>query len=121
MRKTSDVIWQDAQHQTLFDLLDQIAEDSSGIEVLDRLKFYAESHFVIEEKYMEELNYPGFAEHLAAHDKFRLELADMMDNPGKHDATSRQIISTFLTEWLKRHVFGIDKKLELFIFESNAR
>ena len=121
MRKTSNIIWQDVQHQTLFDLLDQIAEDGSGTEVLERLKFYAESHFVIEEKYMQELDYPGFAEHLAAHDKFRLELADMMDNSDKHDATSRQIISTFLTEWLKRHVFGIDKKLELFIFESKTR
>jgi len=121
MRKTSDVIWQDAQHQVLFDLLDQIAEVDSSLEVLHQLKFYAENHFALEEKYMLLLEYPGYSEHLSAHDKFREQLAAMMENPQDHDLNSRQIISTFLTEWLKRHVFGIDKKLEDFIFASDAR
>ena len=59
MQKTSDIIWQDAQHQVLFKLLDEIAEENSAALILDRLKFYAESHFSIEEQYMELLAYPG--------------------------------------------------------------
>ena len=121
MQKTSEVIWQDTQHQMLFALLDEIAEEQSSHSVLHQLKYYAESHFALEEKYMLLLEYPGYSEHLQAHDKFREQLTVMLENPESHDHSSRQLISTFLTEWLKRHVFGIDKKLEDFIFSSDAR
>ena len=121
MQKTSEVIWQDTQHQMLFTLLDEIAEEESSLAVLHQLKYYAESHFALEEKYMRLLEYPGYSEHYEAHNKFREELAVMLDNPEAHDHSSRQLISTFLTEWLKRHVFGIDKKLEDFILTSDAR
>jgi hemerythrin len=121
VRKTSEVIWQDTQHQVLFDLLDQIAQEDSSLDVLHQLKRYAENHFALEEKYMQQLEYPGYAEHLEAHNKFRVQLAAMLEEYTAHDCSSRQLISTFLTEWLKRHVFGIDKKLEEFIFESDAR
>ncbi len=30
MQKTSDVIWQDAQHQVLFQLLDEVEQESSA-------------------------------------------------------------------------------------------
>ena len=50
MQKTSDLIWQDAQHQVLFDLLDQVAEEDSAEAILHQLKHYAENHFSIEER-----------------------------------------------------------------------
>jgi hemerythrin len=57
-----------------------------------------------------------------AHDKFRHELEQMMvDNADGHDSISRQLISTFLREWLKRHVFGIDKPLEAFLLAAEAK
>ena len=103
MQKTSDVIWQDAQHQVLFRLLDEVAGESPADDILNQLKFYAESHFSLEEHYMEVLDYPGRAEHVQAHDKFRQELEQMMiDNVEGHDSISRQLISTFLREWLDR-------------------
>ncbi len=121
MRKTSDVLWQDTQHQTLFKLLDEIAETTSPVAVMEQLRYYAESHFTLEESYMTALDYPGYDEHLRAHDKFREQLAVMLENPEQHDSSYREIIATFLTEWLKRHVFGIDKKLEQFLLEQGAR
>lgn len=121
MQKTSDVIWQDAQHQVLFQLLDEVAQAGKAEAVLHRLKFYAESHFSLEEVYMELLEYPGREEHLRAHDRFRAELEIMISNPENRDAASRQLISTFLTEWLKRHIFGIDKELEAFLLEKGVR
>ena len=119
VQKTSDVIWQDAQHQVLFQLLDQIAAEDSARDVLQQLHDYAESHFYLEERYMQLLNYPGRDAHVAAHDRFRLELQQMLDAE-KHDAISRQIVSTFLREWLKRHIFGIDKELEAFLLNQSA-
>ena len=67
----------------------------------------------LEELYMAELGYPGLEEHVQAHDSFRKEIFDLLACEEEFDASYREIISTFLTEWLKRHVFGTDKKLEL--------
>ena len=121
LQKTSDLIWQDAQHRVLFTLLDELASVDSTDGVLGRLTYYAESHFVIEEEYMARLAYPRELEHRLAHDRFREELSQMMDDPQQHDVASRQLISTFLTEWLKRHVLGVDKQLEAFILQSNQK
>lgn len=58
----------------LFQLLDEIEQNDCSRDVLPQLKFYAESHFSLEEHYMELLAYPGREEHVQAHDKFRSEL-----------------------------------------------
>jgi hemerythrin len=122
VQKTSDVIWQDAQHQILFRLLDEVAEERPAHDILNQLKYYTESHFSLEEHYMEVLDYPGRTEHVQAHDKFRRELEQMMINSvGGHDSVSRQLISTFLREWLKRHIFGIDKPLEAFLLAAEVK
>ena len=121
MQKTSDIIWQDAQHQVLFELLDMVAEEDSAVSVLHKLRHYAENHFSIEEQYMALLAYPGREEHMRAHDKFREQLAKMLVDAEEHDNVARQVISTFLREWLKRHIFGIDKKLEAFILAADVK
>jgi hemerythrin len=120
LKQTSELIWQDAQHRVLFTLLDQLAKDDSTLSIMHRLTFYAESHFAIEEEYMARLGYPGEHEHRRAHDRFREELRQMMQQPEQHDQATRELISTFLTEWLKRHVLGIDKRLEAFILKSGG-
>ncbi len=121
MQKTSELIWQDRQHQELFHLIDQIKTNHLDDTVFARLNDYAEHHFALEEEYMAQLNYPGREEHLAAHNKFRRELAMMVDQSQDYNEALRESLSIFLREWLKRHVLGIDKKLERFIMESGQR
>ena len=121
MRKTSDILWQDAQHQVLFEILDLIKGAGADSAVLYKLKDYAETHFALEEHYMAELDFPGRAEHVQAHDRFRQEIALLVGGDEEPDALFREIIATFLTEWLTRHVFGIDKELEIFILQSHAK
>ncbi|MDI3326273.1 hemerythrin family protein [Pontibacterium granulatum] len=121
MQKTSDVIWQDTQHQQLFRLIDQIKESNIDNSVFKKLNDYAEYHFMLEEQYMETLNYPDRDTHKAAHDKFRRELATMLEEHETYDEDLRQSLSLFLREWLKRHVLGTDKKLEQFIMESSVK
>jgi hemerythrin len=121
MQKTSDLIWQDTQHQVLFKLIDQIKEVPFDPDVLVRLKLYAEHHFSLEETYMEMLEYPHLEVHVEAHDRFREELAAMLDtDPSMHVALQISL-SDFLYEWLKLHVLGIDKKLEDFVLKSSAK
>jgi len=121
MQKTSDIIWQDKQHQVLFEVLDQIADGGGGAMVLEKLKYYAENHFAIEETYMLKLEYPHMDAHIKAHDQFRHELAIMVENGNQYDDRFARVLSTFLTEWLKRHIFGIDKRLEDFILQSSEK
>ncbi len=125
MQKTSDIIWQDTQHQALFELIEQIKVVPFDPEILNRLKLYAEHHFVLEETYMQALNCPHIEAHLEAHldahNRFREELEAMMEtDPTMHE--SLQIsLSDFLHEWLKLHVLGIDKELEDFVMKSHVK
>ncbi|MCP4595346.1 hemerythrin family protein [Neptuniibacter sp.] len=121
MTKTSELIWQDQQHQVLFELIDEIKADHVDSSTFERLNDYAEHHFLLEEAYMKALNYPGFEDHLQAHNKFRVELGKMLDDHHTYNSQLRDMLSDFLSEWLKRHIFGVDKKLEEFILNSECK
>ncbi|QIB65354.1 hemerythrin family protein [Kineobactrum salinum] len=120
IKRTSDILWQDAQHQVLFEILDLLAETDSGDEVLRRLHDYTEIHFRLEEHYMCVLEYPDREAHTQSHDRFREEIASLLEG-GADDPKFRAAVATFLREWLQRHVFGVDKKLEAFILSTDVK
>jgi len=121
VRKTSELIWQDTQHQTLFELIDQLKTVETGLDIFTKLTYYAESHFSLEESYMLKLNYPRTEEHIRAHNKFREELNAMNLDQHQFDEQVRESISLFLREWLTRHIFGIDKDFEAFVLNSDYK
>ena len=121
MVKTSELIWQDTQHQILFELIEQIKEEPFDYEILSKLQLYAEHHFCMEEAYMAELNYPQAEIHIEAHDRFREELAALVDTQNKMDNALQDALYLFLSKWLKLHVFGIDKELEAFVLASKIK
>ncbi len=121
MKKTSELIWQDTQHQLLFKLIDDIRAEPFDRQVLQRLQLYAEHHFALEEAYMLQLDYPEREAHIVAHDRFRDEIDQMVNTPSHMNSALRESLSVFLTEWLKRHVFGIDKRFEDFVLKSKAK
>jgi hemerythrin len=121
MQKTSDLIWQDTQHQALFELIEKIKEVPFDPEILVRLKLYAEHHFILEETYMRELNYPDADAHFDAHQRFREELEAMLGTDPTMGRTLQISLSDFLYEWLKLHVLGIDKQLENFVLKSDSK
>ncbi|WP_157976522.1 bacteriohemerythrin [Parahaliea mediterranea] len=119
-RKTSDVIWQDSQHRALFETLDLIARPDSGPEVLQRLRDYVDSHFALEEEYMARLEYPGLEAHVRAHRRFQQEVNGLFHSGDPDTPEFLAAASLFLTEWLTRHVMGIDKELEAFLLQSDT-
>jgi hemerythrin len=121
MIKTSELIWQDTQHQILFKLIDQINEEPFDYEILVNLRLYAEHHFSIEEAYMVELSYPHAEEHIKAHDRFREELASLLESQDSMNNALRKALSLFLSKWLNLHVFGIDKEFEAFVLKSKYK
>lgn len=118
--RTSDILWQDAQHQALFEILDLLAEPDSDNEVLQRLYEYTEIHFRLEEHYMVALDYPDLETHRESHDRFREEIACLLEG-GIDEPGFRNAVTIFLREWLQRHVFGVDKDLEAFILAADAK
>jgi len=121
MEKTSELIWQDTQHQTLFQLIEEIKSKNSTPDIFAKLFLYADSHFCLEEAYMKQLAYPHMDEHIKAHNKFREELSDMMKEQHGFDENVRISVSVFLREWLTRHVLGIDKNFEAFVLASKYK
>lgn len=121
MQKTSDLIWQDTQHQMLFLLIDQIKVVPFDREIIVKLKLYAEHHFSLEETYMEMLDYPDVSDHIKAHNRFREELEAMMETDMSDSQLLQNVLSDFLYKWLKLHVLGIDKKLEDYILKSSSK
>ena len=119
MLKSSDIIWQDAQHQVLFEILDLIRQPGSHSGALIRLRDYTEIHFELEERYMLALDFPDREEHVHAHDQFRKEV-DLLLRSGEPDDQFRELIATFLSQWLHRHLYYTDKQLEAFILDSNG-
>ncbi len=121
MIKTSELIWQDTQHQMLFKLIDQIKEEPFDHQILIQLHLYAEHHFSLEEAYMVELDYPQTETHIRAHDRFREELIELTETPSIMNSALQEALSLFLSKWLKLHVFGIDKELEAFVLKSKFK
>ena len=121
MIKTSDLIWQDTQHQMLFKLIDDIKVEPFDPSVITRLQLYAEHHFSLEETYMAELDFPDMDDHIKAHDRFREELSAMVDSQASMNKALQDSLSLFLSEWLRLHVLGIDKKLEAYIQASSSK
>jgi hemerythrin len=121
MKKTSDLIWQDKQHQVLFELIEQLETGHGDASVFRRLHEFAENHFTLEEEYMIRLDFPGYEMHQRAHDKFRSELEDMIRECHTYDIKFCATLAEFLREWLRSHIFGIDKQLEDFILKSDAK
>lgn len=121
MIKTSDLIWQDTQHQLLFKLIDDIRQVPFDRSVLTQLQVYAEQHFSLEETYMKMLDYPYMDAHIEAHNRFREELNAMVETQANMNQALQDSLSMFLSEWLKLHVLGIDKKLEQFIISTGRQ
>ena len=75
---------------------------------------------MLEEAYMQALDYPQPAQHVATHNRFRDEINQLVHAPELNDTKLRQSLSTFLREWLIRHVMGVDKDFERFVLDSKS-
>jgi hemerythrin len=73
---------------------------------------YAEKHFATEEKYFDEFNYEGAAEHKMKHQEIRDEIEKIkkMDDGKEIDFYGN--IVYFLKDWLEKHLAEMDQEYE---------
>ncbi len=120
MKKTSELIWQDVQHQELFRIIDSL-HTLPERKTLDRLTDYVTHHFSLEEEYMKQLDYPGAELHIRAHRAFEARVQKYIAEQAVFDEAFATELAEFLSEWLTRHVFGIDKDFEDFVLRSKYK
>ncbi len=109
----------DAQHKQLFRMSDQLDSDlKQGLrseeieETLVHMGEYATRHFQMEEKYMEEVDYPGIDQQRKIHCQFAKTFQDMYED-FKENGLSQEVVEALrrdLTKWIRDHVIGIDQQ-----------
>lgn len=106
----------DSQHRLLFAIANELIEiENPKMQapemkyLLNHLKNYIETHFAFEEKFMQELKYPGFDEHKKKHDTINRELFETI----KQSQTFTELksnLDTLLDMWIRTHILMEDKK-----------
>ena len=117
-----DIAEIDRQHQQLVKMindLDDKMRQGKGKEVLgkileDMIKYTA-NHFSTEEKYFAQFGYSGADDHIKEHKSFVEKVLSFQ----KKFETTRIGLTTeilnFLSDWLKQHIMGSDKKYGPFL------
>lgn len=111
----TDVPVCDEQHQTIFNMVNQLYDTAAGGDrtaigkQLDALIDYVVMHFQTEEKLMQEKNYPGYAAHKAEHDALVAACADLQKKFHAGAAEVNQDTACFVRDWLLNHVPKVDR------------
>ena len=114
----------DAQHQSLFQAVNRLAESSregnaaSQVkESLDFLVGYTQEHFQTEERFMREMDYPGLAEHMGEHARLMEQVHDLQMNHAEGRPVTLDV-AIFLADWLRDHIHGSDLAYVRFMKEG---
>jgi len=108
----------DAQHKQLFRFNEELQNAmAKGIKVssintlLTQIKQYAARHFVMEEKYMEDSNYPEIQEQKDAHAAFVTRFSEIQEEFNKQGITPTLVdqIHNELIKWINEHITGLDQ------------
>jgi hemerythrin-like metal-binding protein len=118
----------DEQHMRLIKMINAMvnAMQSGGgknrlEETLSEMVHYAEEHFATEEKYFKKFGYPDAEAHVAEHQRF---IDDVTTFQKEYNAGTQGLsikILAFLSDWLRNHILGTDKKYGPFFNEKGLR
>lgn len=120
----------DRQHRELIarvNALFQAIVSARGVEEVEShvvvLKEYVLTHFACEEKLMRRHGFPGYAGHLAEHERFIDALAwtdDLYDHPGSAEVGAARISTSFYG-WLVEHFQREDRVFAEYLRAPSAR
>lgn len=112
----------DADHRRLMELLtelDDLVESGPvqpvAIDKLDEIIDFAEQHFRLEERLMEESEYEEFEQHRQAHEVLLQDISGLRQYLTTGEKTAGPKIMEFLKDWLVHHIAESDKELGGFL------
>ena len=123
-----DVKEVDEQHKVLFNLINKLndamlqrrAKEEMG-SIINELLKYTITHFSLEENYFDKFGYPDTAAHKAQHAHFIAETKKFKTELESGKLGLSIEVMTFLSDWLKNHIMGVDKKYTAFFHEKGIK
>ena len=89
-------------------------------ELLAEIADYALFHLDYEEKLLKRLNYPGYEEHKAHHEKLVTETALFSFNASSNDENTPENLEKFLLSWWYDHILVEDMKFKSFFLSRKG-
>jgi hemerythrin len=118
----------DRQHQILITMindLDAAMRQGKGKDILAKilsgLLDYTKSHFSLEEKYFAQFSYSDTRSHIKEHQLFVGKVAEFQKKFENGSISLSVDIINFLSDWLKKHIMGTDKKYGPFFNEKGLK
>ena len=118
----------DEQHTVLFnavnDLHAAMMKGQSRAVIGDLLRTlldYTRFHFDAEEEMMAKANYPQLATHRIKHRELTKKVEDFAARYERSDVTVSTHLSSFLSDWLCKHIQGTDKEYGPYMNERGVR
>jgi len=114
----------DEQHQLLIKLTNELFSsclqgqektNSVFLKTIHKAVNYINYHFSIEEKIMEKVNYPEYAEHKTEHIDFVREVLIKVDDFTSGKRFTPLAFVYYLRDWVLNHIAVCDKKLGSYI------
>lgn len=114
----------DSQHKELIgrinDLLAACEKENASEEAAEMLKYlsdYVNFHFEAEEKFQEEIGYPGIREHKEKHAEFRQTVNAMEQMIGRTSSPEfTSLVQNQVIDWLYTHIKGFDRSVAEYRF-----
>jgi len=118
----------DQQHKRLIAMINELHDamkQGKGKDVLGKiingLSSYAVMHFSTEEKYFDRFGYPETESHKKKHVAFVKKVLEFKDGFEKGELNLTLNVMNFLSDWLKNHIMGTDKKYSQFFNEKGLK
>jgi hemerythrin len=118
----------DRQHQKLVQMINGLNDamrEGKGKDVLanviDGLIGYTRTHFGTEEKYFDQFQYPDRDNHKKEHVEFVKKVSEFREKFEKGQIGLSIQVMNFLSDWLRNHIMGVDKKYGPFFNEKGLR
>jgi hemerythrin len=103
----------DQQHQNLFELANRLV-DANKSETLTKyamlLYRHVREHFQCEEELMKQVRYPGYLEHVQAHNELLNQLVIISDSIHNQNWKPENI-KVFMRDWILVHILELDMLL----------
>lgn len=118
----------DQQHKKLVALINDLNDAMSvgkGKDILGRivndLVVYTATHFKAEEKYFAQFGYPDTFNHRREHVAFVKKVTAFKEGFEKGNLPLTVEVMRFMSDWLKKHIMGTDKKYSQFFNDKGLK
>ncbi len=118
----------DDQHKRLFDMIDQFylalhqkETQRAMSELLKGLTDYSLYHFHAEERMMSLNNFPLYAAHKNAHEKFIITIHEFRERFDNGKLLIPIEVAQFIKQWLSTHILMTDKHLGKFLQQQATK